>query len=92
MATVTRELGSRLLSTMKLMRELEHRIENLYRQGKIVGGVFIGRGQEAISAGSAIQTLPEDVVCPSRFSPSRPATLDGRCQLPGPKGRPDTGS
>jgi len=50
---------------MKLMRELEHRIENLYRQGKIVGGVFIGRGQEAISAGSAIQTLPDDVVCPS---------------------------
>ena len=64
MATVTRELGSQLLYYMKLMRELEHRIENLYRQGKIVGGVFFGRGQEAISAGSAILTTPEDVVCP----------------------------
>jgi TPP-dependent pyruvate/acetoin dehydrogenase alpha subunit len=64
MATVTRELGNQLLYYMKLMRDLEHRIENLYRQGKIVGGVFIGRGQEAISAGSAILTTPEDVVCP----------------------------
>jgi TPP-dependent pyruvate/acetoin dehydrogenase alpha subunit len=64
MATVTRELGSQLLYYMKLMRDLEHRIENLYRQGKIVGGVFIGRGQEAISAGSAILTTPDDVVCP----------------------------
>jgi len=64
MAKITRELGSQLLYYMKLMRELEHRIENLYRQGKIVGGVFVGRGQEAISAGSAILTGPDDVLCP----------------------------
>jgi TPP-dependent pyruvate/acetoin dehydrogenase alpha subunit len=64
MVTVNRELGTRLLYYMKLQRELEHRIENLYRQGKIVGGVFIGRGQEAISAGSAILTEKDDVVCP----------------------------
>jgi TPP-dependent pyruvate/acetoin dehydrogenase alpha subunit len=64
MATITQELGTRLLYYMKLMRELEHRIENLYRQGKIVGGVFFGRGQEAISTGSAILTEPGDVVCP----------------------------
>jgi pyruvate dehydrogenase E1 component alpha subunit len=65
MATVDRKLCSQLLYYMKLMRELEHRIENLYRQGKIVGGAFFGRGQEAISAGSAILTEPHDVVCPS---------------------------
>ncbi len=65
MATVDRKLCSQLLYYMKLMRELEHRIENLYRQGKIVGGAFFGRGQEAISAGSAILTEPNDVVCPS---------------------------
>jgi TPP-dependent pyruvate/acetoin dehydrogenase alpha subunit len=64
MATVSLELGKRLLYYMKLMRELEYRIENLYRQGRIVGGVFFGRGQEAISAGSAILTQPGDVVCP----------------------------
>lgn len=65
MAAINQELGTRLLYYMKLMRELEHRIENLYRQGKIVGGVFFGRGQEAISTGSAILTEPGDVVCPS---------------------------
>lgn len=62
---ITSDLGRRLLYHMKLMRELEHRIEKLYRQGKIVGGVFFGRGQEAISVGSAILTEPDDVVCPS---------------------------
>jgi pyruvate dehydrogenase E1 component alpha subunit len=51
---------------MVLTRELEDRIERkLYRQGKIVGGVYVGRGQEAIGVGSCIQTLPEDVICPS---------------------------
>ena len=62
---MTPELGRRLLYYMKLMRELEHRIEKLYRQGKILGGVFFGRGQEAISAGSAVLTEPDDYVCPS---------------------------
>jgi TPP-dependent pyruvate/acetoin dehydrogenase alpha subunit len=56
----------RMLYYMKLTRELEDRIERkLYRQGKILGGVYVGRGQEAIGVGSAIQTRPEDVVCPS---------------------------
>ena len=30
-----------------------------------MGGVFFGRGQEAISAGSAVLAQPENVVCPS---------------------------
>jgi pyruvate dehydrogenase E1 component alpha subunit len=51
---------------MLLTRELEHRIERkLYRQGKIVGGVYVGRGQEAIGVGSCILTRPDDVICPS---------------------------
>jgi pyruvate dehydrogenase E1 component alpha subunit len=51
---------------MKLTRELEFRIERkLYRQGKIVGGVYVGRGQEAIAVGSCIQLREDDVVCPS---------------------------
>ena len=42
-----------MLYYMKLTRELEFRIERkLYRQGKIVGGVYVGRGQEAIAVGS----------------------------------------
>jgi len=55
-----------MLYYMKLTRELEFRIERkLYRQGKIVGGVYVGRGQEAIAVGSCIDTRPDDVVCPS---------------------------
>jgi pyruvate dehydrogenase E1 component alpha subunit len=37
----------------------------LYRQGKIVGGVYVGLGQEAISVGTAIHMLEDDVVAPS---------------------------
>src|SRR6266704_6449827 len=55
-----------MLYYMKLTRELENRIERqLHRQGKIVGGVYVGRGQEAISVGSCTLTRPQDVVCPS---------------------------
>lgn len=56
----------RMLYYMKLTREAEARIEQvLYRQGKIVGGVYIGRGQEAIGVGSALQLMEGDVVLPS---------------------------
>jgi len=51
---------------MKSVRELENRIERkLYRQGKILGGVYVGRGQEAIAVGSCIDLRADDVVCPS---------------------------
>ncbi len=55
-----------MLYYMQLTRELEFRIERkLYRQGKIVGGVYVGRGQEAIAVGSCIDLRKDDVVCPS---------------------------
>ena len=51
---------------MLLMRELEDRIENkLYRQGKVLGGCYTGRGQEAIPVGSAILSRPGDWLTPS---------------------------
>jgi TPP-dependent pyruvate/acetoin dehydrogenase alpha subunit len=60
------EVLERMLYYLKLTREAETRIEHvLYRQGKIVGGVYVGRGQEAIGVGSAIQLLECDVVLPS---------------------------
>src|SRR2546428_3427526 len=56
----------RMLYYLKLTRAAEERIERvLYRQGKIVGGVYVGRGQEAIAVGSAIQLDEGDVVFPS---------------------------
>jgi TPP-dependent pyruvate/acetoin dehydrogenase alpha subunit len=60
------DLAHKCLYYMSLMREVEDRIERkLYRQGKIVGGVYVGRGQEAIPVGSALCALPEDVLLPS---------------------------
>jgi TPP-dependent pyruvate/acetoin dehydrogenase alpha subunit len=56
----------RMLYYLKLTREAEWRIERvLYRQGKIVGGVYVGRGQEAIGVGAAIQLVDGDVVIPT---------------------------
>src|SRR5689334_23794534 len=60
------ELAHRCLYYMKMMREMEDRNERkLYRQGKIVGGVYVGRGQEAISVGTSLLAEPEDVLLPS---------------------------
>src|SRR3954451_6545360 len=60
------ELARKCLYYMTLMREIEDRIERkLYRQGKIVGGVYVGRGQEAIPVGTALLAHPEDVLLPS---------------------------
>jgi pyruvate dehydrogenase E1 component alpha subunit len=60
------ELAQQCLYYMSLMREVEDRIERkLYRQGKILGGVYVGRGQEAIPVGSALLARPEDVLLPS---------------------------
>src|SRR5216117_2062654 len=60
------ELARRFLHYMKMMREVEDRIERkLYRQGKIVGGVYVGRGQEAIPVGVGLLAEPEDALFPS---------------------------
>ncbi len=56
----------RMIRFMILTRVLEDRIERkLYRQGRIVGGVYVGRGQEAIGVASCIQSRPDDVILPS---------------------------
>jgi TPP-dependent pyruvate/acetoin dehydrogenase alpha subunit len=62
----TAETLKRMLYYLKLTRECEHRIERvLYRQGKIVGGVYVGRGQEAIAVGATIHLREGDVSLPS---------------------------
>ena len=59
-------LAHKCLYYMQLMREVEDRIERkLYRQGKVLGGVYVGRGQEAISVGSGLVALPQDILFPS---------------------------
>jgi pyruvate dehydrogenase E1 component alpha subunit len=60
------ELAHKCLYYMLLMREVEDRIERkLYRQGKVLGGVYVGRGQEAIPVGSALVAQADDVLCPT---------------------------
>ena len=64
--TAEATLAHQCLYYMLMMRELEDRIERkLYRQGKIVGGVYVGRGQEAIPVGTALLSGPDDVMLPS---------------------------
>src|SRR5438309_8879438 len=61
-----RDLAHKCLYFMTLMREVEDRIERkLYRQGKIVGGVYVGRGQEAIPVGVGLLAEPEDALFPT---------------------------
>ncbi|UCH83095.1 MAG: thiamine pyrophosphate-dependent dehydrogenase E1 component subunit alpha [Candidatus Latescibacterota bacterium] len=63
---ISKEIKTKLLYYMKMTREIEHRIERvLYRQGKIVGGVYVGRGQEAISVATGMLMREDDVVAPS---------------------------
>ncbi|MFN7923863.1 MAG: thiamine pyrophosphate-dependent dehydrogenase E1 component subunit alpha [Bryobacteraceae bacterium] len=59
------ELSWRFLHFLFLQREVEDRIERkLYRQGKILGGVYVGRGQEAICVGSGLVAEQDDVLFP----------------------------
>jgi pyruvate dehydrogenase E1 component alpha subunit/2-oxoisovalerate dehydrogenase E1 component alpha subunit len=47
-----------------LNRLVEDRLAALYRQGKIVGGLYRSRGQEAISVGTAAALRPTDLLAP----------------------------
>jgi TPP-dependent pyruvate/acetoin dehydrogenase alpha subunit len=49
---------------MLLNRLMEQQLENLYKQGKVVGGVYFGLGQEANSVASAYALAPQDWMAP----------------------------
>src|SRR3954464_2881500 len=49
---------------MLLSRVLQEKMASLYRAGKIHGGVFLGRGQEALSVAIGQQLRPGDVFAP----------------------------
>ena len=49
---------------LRLTRALEERITALYRQGRIVGGVYTSHGMEAIAVGYASALERDDVVAP----------------------------
>ncbi len=49
---------------MLLARVLDDKFASLYRAGKIHGGVFLGRGQEALSVALGLALRPGDVFAP----------------------------
>ena len=49
---------------MLLNRRMETALENLYKQGKVVGGVYFGLGQEACSCASAYALNKDDWFAP----------------------------
>jgi TPP-dependent pyruvate/acetoin dehydrogenase alpha subunit len=63
-AGLSREQLLDLYYWMRLTRSLEERLVNLYRQTKVVGGLFRSLGQEACAVGTAYALRPEDVLSP----------------------------
>ncbi len=59
-----REAFLRAYRTMLLARTLEEKLAALYRGGKIKGGVFLGRGQEALSVSVGASLRPGDIFAP----------------------------
>jgi TPP-dependent pyruvate/acetoin dehydrogenase alpha subunit len=63
-AGLSRDQLLELYYWMRLTRSLEERLVNLYRQTKVVGGLFRSLGQEACAVGSAYALRREDVLSP----------------------------
>jgi TPP-dependent pyruvate/acetoin dehydrogenase alpha subunit len=61
---LTPEQHLELYYFMQLNRQLEERMVRLFRQNKIVGGLYSSLGQEAISVGSAYALEPRDWLAP----------------------------
>ena len=59
-----RELSRRAYRLMLLARISEEKVAGLYRAGKIHGGVFLGRGQEALSVSCGLALHKGDVFAP----------------------------
>ncbi len=54
----------KLLYHLRHSRAFEERLSILHRQGKIIGGIYSGIGQEAIMVGACFGLRREDFICP----------------------------
>jgi TPP-dependent pyruvate/acetoin dehydrogenase alpha subunit len=63
-STLTREQHLDLYYFLRLNRELEGQMVRLFRQNKILGGLYSSFGQEAISVGAAYALGPGDWIAP----------------------------
>jgi pyruvate dehydrogenase E1 component alpha subunit/2-oxoisovalerate dehydrogenase E1 component alpha subunit len=62
--TLTPDEMLELYRYLMLTRLVEERLVNLYRQTKVVGGVFRSLGQEATAVGTAYALRPQDFIAP----------------------------
>ena len=62
--TVSRDDYIAAFRWMLLARVLDDKLASLYRGGKIIGGVFLGRGQEALSVAVGLALRKGDVFAP----------------------------
>jgi TPP-dependent pyruvate/acetoin dehydrogenase alpha subunit len=61
---LTKQQHIELYRYMLLNRKMEQALENLYKQGKVVGGVYFGLGQEGCSCASAYALDKDDWFAP----------------------------
>ncbi|MFQ5551067.1 MAG: thiamine pyrophosphate-dependent dehydrogenase E1 component subunit alpha, partial [Gemmatimonadales bacterium] len=61
---LTRDQLLEIYYYLRLTRSLEERLVNLYRQGKVIGGLFRSLGQEGESVASAYALEPGDMMSP----------------------------
>ena len=63
-AGLSRERLLEIYYFLRLTRSLEERLGNLYRQGKVIGGLYRSLGQEGASVASAYALEPGDMLSP----------------------------
>jgi pyruvate dehydrogenase E1 component alpha subunit len=61
---MTEQKERELYFWLRLIREFEDRVSSLDRQGKIQGGVYSGKGQEAVVVGVCHALRPDDWIFP----------------------------
>ncbi|HUQ49736.1 MAG TPA: thiamine pyrophosphate-dependent dehydrogenase E1 component subunit alpha [Terriglobales bacterium] len=61
---LTKEKSIEMYRFMLLNRKMEQALENLFKQQKVIGGVYLGLGQEGCSVASAIALKKQDWVGP----------------------------
>src|SRR2546430_7937028 len=64
LVSTIRDEYTKALRWMLLARTLDDKFAGLYRAGKIHGGVFLGRGQEALSVSVGLALRKGDVFAP----------------------------
>src|SRR4030081_2036465 len=63
-STAFRDTYLKAYRGMLLARILDEKLASLYRGGKIYGGVFLGRGQEALSVAVGMSLRKGDIFAP----------------------------